>query len=371
MALAILSVLVASRAVCAEAGEAKTQQPLDILEPDQTEKELKAYLSRHVPKFVAPTNADKWNAEAKRLRQQVLDEVVLRGVPKRWLSGPPNVVWGEKTPAPGYTIRKLRYEAVPGLWAGALLYEPQGLTGKVPAVLNTNGHVGEPGMSIDYKQARCINLAKRRILALNLEWIGMGQLRGPGYSHYDLAYLDLCGRSGLSVFYLLLKRGLDVLCSREAADPERIAVTGLSGGGWQTIFISSLDQRVKLAAPNAGYIALPDRIKHRGDIGDLEQNPTDLVSIAVSPRSMSQSRQCISCSAIPSDLRSMSTRTRERTTISRTTARRSIVFSTATFCRKANGLTKICPWKTKSAHRKNCQLHIQPTMPISTLWPPS
>ena len=280
MALAILSVLVASRAVCAEAGEAKTQQPLDILEPDQTEKELEAYLSRHVPKFAAPTDGEKWDAEAKRLRQQVLDEVVLRGVPKRWLSGPPNVVWGEKTPAPGYTIRKLRYEAVPRLWAGALLYEPLSLTGKVPAVLNTNGHVGEPGMSIDYKQARCINLAKRRILALNLEWIGMGQLRGPGYSHYDLAYLDLCGRSGLSVFYLLLKRGLDVLCSREAADPERIAVTGLSGGGWQTIFISSLDQRVKLAAPNAGYIALPDRIKHRGDIGDLEQNPTDLVSIA-------------------------------------------------------------------------------------------
>ena len=101
----------------------------------------------------------------------------------------------------GYTIRKLRYEAVPGLWIGALLYEPENLTGKVPVVLNPNGHVGKPGMTIDYKQARCINLAKRGMLALNYEWIGMGQLGSPGYGHGNASHLDLCGRAGLSVFF--------------------------------------------------------------------------------------------------------------------------------------------------------------------------
>ncbi|MBM3335843.1 acetylxylan esterase, partial [Candidatus Sumerlaeota bacterium] len=88
------------------------------------------------------------------------------------------------------------------------------------------------------------------------------------------------GRAGLSVFYLELKRGLDILCSHKHADRDRIAVTGLSGGGWQTIVISSLDTRVKLAAPNAGYCALGPRIEYRADTGDLEQNPTDLVSVA-------------------------------------------------------------------------------------------
>lgn len=254
-----------------------------ILPPGQTQADLKAYLTHLAPKYVCPTDPEKWQREAAQLRRRLLDEVVLRGVPKSWLEGPPNVVWGERINGEGYVIRKLRFEVVPGFWVGALLYEPLIRKGKVPAVLNLNGHVGPRGMTIFYKQARCINLVKRGMLALNLEWIGMGQLRWEEFGHYghnDLAYLDLCGRSGLSVFYLPLKRGLDILCAHPATDLERVAVTGLSGGGWQTILLSSLDPRVKLAAPNAGYITLPDRIEHVGDVGDLEQNYTDLVSVA-------------------------------------------------------------------------------------------
>ena len=57
-------------------------------------------------------------------------------------------------------------------------------------------------------------------------------------------------------------------------------MTGLSGGGWQTIFISSLDTRVTAAIPNAGYIGLDVRLAHRSDMGDLEQNPSDLATVA-------------------------------------------------------------------------------------------
>jgi len=72
------------------------------------------------------------------------------------------------------------------------------------------------------------------MLALHPEWIGMGQLHeNNGYNHRDLSYLDLCGTAGVSVFYLELKRGLDVLLAQKFADPERVAMTGLSGGGWQ------------------------------------------------------------------------------------------------------------------------------------------
>jgi len=276
--LFLLLVTVTSR--MAAAASAPSPPTTRILPAGQTQSDLKAYLLSHAPKFVAPTDPKQWTAEAERLRQRVLDEVVLRGAPKAWLKGSPNVVWGETIPAEGYVIRKLRYEAVPGLWVGALLYEPVELKGRAPAVLNVNGHVGKPGMTVDYKQARCVNLAKRGILALSLEWIGMGQLGGPGYAHSDPAYLDLCGRSGLSVFYLELKRGLDILCSHKATDPERVAVTGLSGGGWQTILISALDTRVKLSAPNAGYCGLEPRIEYPGDTGDLEQNANDLVSVA-------------------------------------------------------------------------------------------
>ena len=179
----------------------------------------------------------------------------------------------------GYHIKKLRYEALPGMWIPALLYEPDKLTGKVPVVMNVNGH--DPvGKAAKYKQIRCINQAKRGMIALNVEWLGMGQLRTDGFVHERMNQIDLCGSSGLAPFYLSMKRGLDVLLAQEHADPERVAVTGLSGGGWQTIFISALDTRVTLTDPVAGYSSFNTRARHVKDLGDPEQTPTDLATLA-------------------------------------------------------------------------------------------
>ena len=44
----------------------------------------------------------------------------------------------------------------------------------------------------------------------------------------------------VGVFYLLMKRGLDALLAHPAADAGRVAVTGLSGGGWQTALLAAL-----------------------------------------------------------------------------------------------------------------------------------
>src|SRR4029079_11680479 len=96
---------------------------------------------------------------------------------------------------PGYRIKKLRFEAIPGLWVPALLYEPEKLKGRVPVVLNVNGHDSK-GKPAPHKQIRCINLAKRGMLALNTEWLGMGQLQGDGFKHNRMSQLDLCGTSG-------------------------------------------------------------------------------------------------------------------------------------------------------------------------------
>ena len=161
---------------------------------------------------------------------------------------------------PGYTIKKLRYEAVPGLWIPALLYEPTVFKEqKVPVSLAVNGH--EPlGKFVDYKQIRCINQAKRGMIVLNMEYLGMGELEDPRLrSRTGMNQIDLCGTSGVATFYLAMSRGLDILLAHEHADPTRVAVQGLSGGGWQTITISAFDTRVTLTNPVAGYSALHTR----------------------------------------------------------------------------------------------------------------
>lgn len=247
-----------------------------IIAPELPWHEVQSYTETRVMPMPQLSDQASWERYIERVRQQTLANVVFRGEAARWRDAETAVEWLDTIETDqGYRIRKLRYEALPGLWIPALLYEPNKLEGKVPVAMNVNGHDGV-GKAASYKQIRCINQAKRGMLALNPEWVGMGQLRGPGYNHYKSNQIDLCGTSGVAVHYLAMKRGLDVLLSHPHADPERVAVAGLSGGGWQTIFISSLDPRVTLSNPVAGYSSFRTRARFTSDLGDSEQTPVDL-----------------------------------------------------------------------------------------------
>lgn len=247
-----------------------------ILAPETTMKETQAYCTTKVPTVPTMKSVDEWTAYAKKVRDETLSNTVFRGHAAAWRDAKLGVEYLDFIEGgPGYKIRKLRYEALPGMWIPALLYLPEKLEGKVPVALNVNGH-DRNGKAADYKQLRCINQAKRGIIALNPEWFNMGQFSHEDYVHYRLNQLDLCGTSGLAPFYLSMKRGLDILLEQPNADPTRVAVAGLSGGGWQTIIISSLDTRVTLSNPVAGYSSLLSRIGARSDLGDSEQQPVDL-----------------------------------------------------------------------------------------------
>jgi dienelactone hydrolase len=251
-----------------------------ILEPQKTLTETQAFCAGRVAPLPAPTTLADWEGAAKRIREEALARAVYRGEAAHWRDAPGRVEWLDTIPGgPGYRIRKLRYEAVPGMWVPALLYMPEKISGKAPVFLNVNGH--DPvGKGADYKQMRCINQAKRGIINLNPEWFNMGQLRGEGYAHGRMNQLDLCGTSGLAPFYLSMKRGLDLLLELPEADPERVGVAGLSGGGWQTILISALDPRVTLSNPVAGYSSYITRSRNFSDLGDSEQTPVDLATAA-------------------------------------------------------------------------------------------
>ena len=256
------------------------QKPLQrqLITPSKARREFLDYLGTRLPHLEAPASARVWTSRASRVRTEVLRSF-MRGHPEGLLHKKPRVQWTEVIETgKGYRIRKLRYEGYPGMWVPALLYEPVGLRSKAPAVLNPNGHHAG-GKAMDYKQARCINLAKRGMLALNTEFIGMGELRGD-MDHSRIAQLDVCGVAGVGVFYLVMKRGLDVLLDHRYADPQRVAMTGLSGGGWQTAILAALDERITVVVPVAGHSPVWQRRGCMEDIGDLEQVPSDLCAIA-------------------------------------------------------------------------------------------
>ena len=252
-----------------------------ILAPSAALFQMKSFILSRVPPPPVATSATEWTEESQRLRRHLLQDVVFHGWPPEWVNSSSKFVEvGTIETHEGYRLRKLRYEVVPGFQSVAILYEPEKLQGKVPAILNVNGHVGPPGKAVEYKQKRCINFAKHGILALNLEWFAFGELRVEGNQHWYGAHLDLVGANALGIFLLEMRRGLDYLCDHPSVDRNRVGVTGLSGGGWQTIFLSALDERVKVAVPVAGYSSTTTKVEARqyGDLGDLEQNGTDFLA---------------------------------------------------------------------------------------------
>jgi len=251
-----------------------------LLDPRQPLVEAQVYTGSRVPPLPVFRSQAEWEKYSAPLRTRILNEVVFRGEAAKWRDAKTKLEYLEEGAANGYRLRRLRYEAIPGLWIPALIYEPEKLTGKVPVVLNVNGHE-KTGISTPYIQERCINLARKGMIAVNLEWLGRGQLDTPGFSHYRMQQIDLTGTSGLAVFYLAMQRGLDIAAAHANADPTRIAVTGLSGGGWQTILLSALDTRVALSSPLAGYSSYVTRSQWPDlDLGDSEQTPSELAGIA-------------------------------------------------------------------------------------------
>ena len=276
----ILLVLLAAKVSFAQSEPVLIKPVLseEILPPSVAVFQMKQYLLRRVPSLPVPQDAAQWTVTANKARSHLLD-VVFHGWPQEWVESPPRFEDLGVLSGKGYRLHKLRYEIVPGFYSAAILYEPERLEGKAPAILNVNGHVGAPGKSVEYKQKRCINFAQHGILALNLEWFNFGELAQPANEHWFGAHLDLVGANSLGLFYLEMRRGLDYLSNHPHVDGEQLGVTGLSGGGWQTLVLSALDERVKVSVPVAGFASLSTKIEARkyGDLGDLEQNATDFL----------------------------------------------------------------------------------------------
>jgi dienelactone hydrolase len=263
--------------------QSTSQQVTTILDQqvdrsDVVSYQLQRYLFAGATALPKPTTAKEWTIQAAAIRKRLLEDVIFRGWPKEWVDSSPKFEdLGLIPSGKGYTRRKLRYEVVPGLWSAAILYEPENLHGPAPAVLNVTGHVGPEGKSIEYEQKRCINFALQGIIALELDWLGQGELSAEHNQHWYEGHLDLVGANGEGLVYLEMRRGLDYLYGLATVDRNRIGMTGLSGGGWQTMLLGGLDERIKVTVPVAGYDVLAEWIPRLPAVaGDNEQGGTDM-----------------------------------------------------------------------------------------------
>jgi len=245
--------------------------------------------------FTPPTDLAAWESRADDLRTRVKVATGLWPMPDRT---PLNPVIHGKVKRDGFTVEKVYFESIPGHFVTGFLFRPAGddgasKPGKFPGVLCPHGHGGrlqqasvrqvremivrgeerfeDSGRSP--KLARCAALARMGCVVFIFDMLGYADSQQISYDHAHRyaqpqpAYADgKTAADGRWGFYTVQAesrlqsimglqtwnaiRSLDFLEQLPDVDPERLAVTGNSGGGTQTILLGAIDERPVVSFPN-------------------------------------------------------------------------------------------------------------------------
>ena len=168
----------------------------------------------------------------------------------------------------GYVVENLHYQSRPRLYVTANLYRPAKIAAgeKLPAVLYVCGHSsrGRNGGKTAF-QSHGIWLAKHGYLCLIVDTLQLGEIAGIHHGTYNRERWSWHSRGYTSAGVECWNgvRGIDYLVSRPDVDPERLAVTGISGGGAATFWIAAADERIKVAIPVSGMADLEAYVGNR------------------------------------------------------------------------------------------------------------
>lgn len=209
----------------------------------------------------------EWEAQRPVLRQQLSQMLGLWPAPPRSDLKP--VVTGTLE-HPEFTVEKLHFQALPQVYVTANLYLPRNRTAPAPAILYVCGHarVFTNGVSCGNKTAyqhHGIWFARNGYVCLVIDSLQLGEIEAThhGTAREGRWWWNARGYTPAGVEAWFGIRALDYLCSRPEVDPERIGMTGRSGGGSYTWTVAALDDRVKVAAPVAGITDLFNQVSDR------------------------------------------------------------------------------------------------------------
>jgi len=189
-----------------------------------------------------------------------------------------------------YTLEKVAFESAPGFFVTGNLYRPKKTGGgKVPGVLFAHGHWADARLSqaTDAElrqeiatgqerfteggksrfQSMCVQLARMGCVVWQWDMLGDSdsqQISRQVVHHFSKqrpemnttenwglyspqAEAHLQSIMGLQTWNAV--RSLDFLLDLPEVDPERVAITGASGGGTQTMLLAAIDPRVTLSFP--------------------------------------------------------------------------------------------------------------------------
>ncbi|MFN0018083.1 MAG: alpha/beta hydrolase family protein [Pirellulaceae bacterium] len=199
----------------------------------------------------------------------------------------------------GYEVDMLHYQSVPHLYVTGNLYRPAKVKEgeKLPAIFYVCGHSGRGrnGNKVAY-QSHGIWFARHGYICLVVDTLQLGEIGATHHGTYNLErwWWHSRGYTPAGVEAWNGVRSIDYLVNRPDVDPERIAVTGISGGGAATFWVAAADERVKVAVPVSGMADLESYVPNRVINGHCDcmflyntyQWPWTRIASLVAPRPM-------------------------------------------------------------------------------------
>ncbi len=177
-----------------------------------------------------------WESRADVIKKGIINGLRLEEMPQEHFPFQP-IIHSPKQ-MDGYTVENIAIVSFPGFYITGNLYKPTSYEGRIPAILSPHGHWEDRRFS-DEVQTRAAVLARMGAMVFTYDMIGYGESTQTEH-RFDYTLLLQTWNS---------KRVLDYLTSRNDVDPERIGITGASGGGTQTFILTAIDDRIAASAP--------------------------------------------------------------------------------------------------------------------------
>jgi dienelactone hydrolase len=209
--------------------------------------------------FPKLTGKAEWEARRARIRRQILVSCGLYPLPPKTPLRPRIF---DRVVRDGYTIEKAYIQTYPGFYLAGNLYRPypeksgSDAAARHPGILVTHGH-WQVGRMADTDAgsipARAITFARMGCVAFTYDMVGYNDTRQIP-DHYGTLWAGDRPHWLWSVSLMGLQtwnsvRALDFISSLPDVDKDRLAITGESGGGTQTMMLGAIDDRLAAVGP--------------------------------------------------------------------------------------------------------------------------
>lgn len=155
------------------------------------------------------------------------------------------------------TYYRAKIAVLPGVHSEGIYIVPRGIKGRVPLVISMHGGGGSPEVALFHGGANYHDMVRGGVKHGYAVFAPQHLFSADGFPRDIRNRIDdrlrLVGTSLTAVEIAKITRSLDVLLKRTEIDPQRVAMVGLSYGGYYALVTPAIDKRIKVSVSSCYY----------------------------------------------------------------------------------------------------------------------